>query len=137
MKTYRYYLPAIIWTVVMLLLTLLPARDIPNTFLSGIPYFDKMVHAGIFGLFVILWYVGSFGAHRAKGETKGYHAMTLLARVILAAVLLGLFIEIVQKEWTTIHRDFEWFDWVADILGAFVGGAIAREIFRKRPAERG
>lgn len=133
MKITRYYLPAIAWTVIMLVLTLLPSPDFPHTFLSSIPYFDKMVHAGIFGLFVILWYAGAYKSRQKEGEAKALHPMTLLARVIVAAIVLGLIIEVVQKEWRTIQRDFEWFDWIADILGAFFGGAIAGEIFRIRP----
>lgn len=135
MKITRYYFPAIAWTVIMLVLTLLPSPDFPHTFLSTIPFFDKMVHAGIFGLFVILWYAGAYKSLRTKDGKGGIpHPMTLLARVILAAIVLGLLIEVVQKEWRTIQRDFEWFDWIADILGAFLGGAIANEIFRIRPA---
>lgn len=132
MKVSRYYLPAVAWTVIMLVLTLLPSPDFPHTFLSSIPYFDKMVHAGIFGLFVILWYGAAYKTTMTGGRKEAVHPMTLLARVILAAVVLGLAIEIVQKEWRTIQRDFEWFDWLADALGAFIGAAIAREIFRTR-----
>lgn len=135
MRITRYYFPAVAWTIIMLVLTLLPSPDFPHTFLSSIPYFDKMVHAGIFGLFVILWYAGAYKSSQKAGKSGALHPMTLLARVILAAILLGLIIEIVQKEWRTIQRDFEWFDWVADTLGAFIGGAIAREIFRL-PAQR-
>lgn len=135
MKLFRSYLPAIAWTVVMLVLTLLPAPDLPHTFFSSVPYFDKMVHAGIFGLFVILWYAAAHKSGNRQGAGgKTHHPMTRLARVILAAILLGLLIEVVQKEWTAIHRDFEWFDWLADILGAFFGGAIANEVFRVKPS---
>lgn len=133
LKSSRYYLPAVAWTLIMLVLTLLPASDLPRTFFFRVPYFDKLVHAGIFGLFVVLWYAGAYKKHRAAPGDKQYHPMTLLARVILAAILLGLLIEVVQKEWATLHRDFEWMDWLADILGAFFGGALANEIFRIRP----
>jgi hypothetical protein len=138
MKLIRFYLPAIVWTAVILFLTLLPASDLPNTFFSKIPYFDKMVHAGIFALFVILWYAAwykSFSLTHANVQ-KTKQPLTGLAGIILIAVLLGLLIEILQKEWTTIHRDFEWFDWLADIIGAFFGGAIANEIFRIKPTTK-
>lgn len=139
MTRIRFYLPAIAWTIIVLLMTLLPASDIPNTFFSKIPYFDKMVHAGIFGLFVILWYAGShksFTSSASPERVRSYHPLTMLAVVILAAVILGLVIEIIQKEWTVIHRDFEWFDWIADIFGAFFGGAVANEIFKIKPASQ-
>jgi hypothetical protein len=142
MKLIRFYLPAIVWTIIILILTLLPASDIPHTILSRIPYFDKLVHAGIFALFVILWYAASYKSFSAayaggnKEGTRQYHPMTVLAWVIIAAILLGFCIEIVQKDWTTIHRDFEWWDWVADTIGAFFGGTIAVELFKLSPADK-
>jgi hypothetical protein len=133
MKLVKFYLPAISWTLVVLLLTLLPASDIPNTVFSRVPYFDKLVHMGIFMIFVILWYGGVYRAyqHRQPENTqRQYQPLVLLARIILAAIALGFAIELVQKEWTTLHRDFEWMDWLADTLGAFLGGAIAGELFK-------
>lgn len=136
MKLTRYYLPAIIWTLIILLLTLMPASDVPNTFMSRIPHFDKLVHAGIFALFVILWYAcirKYFIVKYPADHNKYFHPIKALALIILIAILLGILIEITQKIWTSIHRDFEWFDWVADIIGAFFGGAIANEIFKIKP----
>lgn len=136
MKLIRYYLPAIVWTLIILLLTLMPAADVPNTFMSRIPHFDKLVHAGIFALFVILWYAcirKYFKVKYPQDKDKHFRPVTALALIILIAIILGILIEITQKEWTSIHRDFEWFDWVADIIGAFFGGAVANEIFKIKP----
>lgn len=137
MKFIRFFWPAIGWTIIIILLTLLPASDIPATPFSRIPHFDKLVHAGIFGLFVILWYSALFKAFSATRSPEQFQPITLLAGTILAAIILGLLIEIVQKDWKFIQRDFEWYDWLADILGAFVGGAIANELFKiKRPSKK-
>lgn len=139
MKGIRYYWPAIVWTAIILLLTLMPASDVPNTFLSKIPHFDKVVHAGIFALFVILWFAcvrKYFIIRYPEDGGKRFHPVNVLAIIILIAILLGLLIEVTQKEWKSIHRDFEWFDWVADIIGAFFGGAIANEIFKIKPVEK-
>lgn len=136
MRFFRYYFPAIIWTAVILLLTLMPSSDIPNTFLSKIPNFDKLVHAGIFALFVILWYASLYKYFTRKYPDnlhEKFHPVTTLAYIILAAVVLGILIEITQKVWTSIHRDFDWFDWLADCIGAFFGGAITNEIFKIKP----
>lgn len=117
----------------------MPAADVPNTFLSKIPHFDKVVHAGIFALFVILWYVSIrkylFIKYPDNHEKK-FNPMATLAWIILIAIILGILIEIIQKEWKSIHRDFEWFDWVADIIGAFFGGAIVNEIFKIKPTNK-
>lgn len=123
MKFSRFYIPAVIWTVIILLLCLMPASDVPNTFMSRIPHFDKLVHAGIFAGFVFLW---AFALHKS-GKS---HPLVYLAIVIIIAILLGFLIELLQKELISLHRDFDMWDWVADILGAFFGGAIFNVVFR-------
>lgn len=123
MKKVSYFIPAVLWTLVILALCLMPSSDIPNTFASRIPYFDKLVHCGIFAGFVVLWALGMKQAGKK-------HPMVYLARVILIAIFLGLIIEILQKELVTLHRSFDWWDWIADCVGAFLGGAIFREIYR-------
>ena len=125
MKKIRYFLPAILWTAVILVLCLMPSSDVPDTVLSRIPYFDKFVHCGIFAGFVFLWSLGL----RRMGIS---HQIVYLARIILIAVLLGLAIEFLQKEMTSLHRDFDWWDWLADCIGAFLGAAIFREIFPQK-----
>jgi VanZ family protein len=138
-RFFRFYWPAVGWTIIILLLTLFPASDIPDTPLNGIPHFDKLVHAGIFGVFVILWYGALFRSLSASAGREMHRSfpLTLLARVILVAVFLGFLIEVIQKDWKFIHRDFDWYDWLADILGAFFGGAVANELFRaKLPAKK-
>lgn len=110
----------------------MPASDIPSGFFSKIPHFDKMVHAGIFGLFVILWYAALYKAYSSYQTPEKFQPFTLLAGTIVAAIFLGLVIEIVQKDWKYIHRAFDWYDWLADTLGAFVGGALANEFFKTK-----
>lgn len=139
MRLIRFYIPAILWTLIILVLTLMPASDVPNTFLSKIPHFDKVVHAGIFALFVVLWYacVRKYYIIRYPGNSDThFHPVNTLALIILVAIVLGILIEITQKEWKFIHRDFEWYDWVADIIGAFFGGAVANELFKIKPARK-
>lgn len=123
MKVFRFYIPAAVWTVIIFLLCLMPASDIPNTTFSKIPYFDKLVHAGIFAGFVFLW---AFALYKSG---KSHH-LVYLAIVILIAISLGFIIEILQKELISLHRDFDLWDWVADSLGAFFGGAVFNELFR-------
>ncbi|HLR38372.1 MAG TPA: VanZ family protein [Chitinophagaceae bacterium] len=123
MKKISAFLPAIIWTIIIIILTLMPASSVPNTPFSRIPYFDKMVHCGIFAGFVLLW---SMLFRRLKGKEK---QIVYMARAILIAIVFGLIIELLQGEITSIHRDFDWWDLVADIIGAFLGAAIFVEIY--------
>lgn len=124
MKKTIAFLPALIWTLGVLILTLMPSSMIPETtFFSRIPYFDKMVHCFIFAGFVLLWCVGF---RKEKGEAKIY---VYVARMVLIAIVLGLVIELLQKEMPGIGRAMEWWDWVADMMGAFLGAAIFMEIY--------
>src|SRR5690625_3010730 len=109
MKKTTHFLPAVIWTAVILILTLMPSSDVPDTVLSRIPYFDKFVHFGIFAGFVFLWGIG----YRHKDKKI---QLVFLARIILVAVLLGLAIELLQKELVSLHRSFDWWDWLADVV---------------------
>lgn len=128
MKKISGFLPAVVWTIVILILCLMPSSDVPDTFLSKIPYFDKFVHCGIFAGFVFLWALGV----RRLGLK---HQIIYLARFILIAALLGLAIEFAQKEFISIHRNFDWWDWVADFIGALLGAAIFREAFPAKTNE--
>lgn len=130
MKRYRFYIPALLWTGVILLMCLMPSYDVPATPLFNIPYFDKMVHAGIFAVFVFLWCYGLWRSGRRQ-------MLVYLAGTILAAVLLGLVIECLQKMLVSLHRDFEWLDWLADSAGAFFGGAVFREYAGRSKAAAG
>ncbi len=123
MKKITAFLAPIVWTLIIFALTLMPASDIPNTPFSKIPYFDKLVHCGIFAGFVLLW---SIVFRRLKGKER---QVVYMARVIVVAIILGLVIEILQKEIASLHRDMEWWDWLADTIGAFLGAAVFMEIY--------
>jgi VanZ family protein len=127
-----YFIPAIIWTVIILVLTLMPSKDIPNdTFLSRIPQFDKLVHAGLFCGFVVTWSFGYYYNNYDSRYFKRVFSFTILA------ICLGVCIEFVQLWWTAIHRDFEILDMVADAIGASIGTWLSRKYlpkwFRKKP----
>lgn len=113
MKVLKYYTPAILWIILILVLCTLPGKDIPsNSFFDKI-HFDKIVHFGLFGGIVLFL---SLGIYRQK---KSISPLTLLLLVILAAAY-GLTIEFIQKYWA-IGRSFDMFDVLADTLGAIAG----------------
>ncbi|QOR76945.1 MAG: VanZ family protein [Thermoflavifilum sp.] len=119
-KNWKYYLPAWIWTCIILVLTLMPAKVLPeNIVLNHIPQFDKLVHAFFFLLFVILW---SAALYLHRGQM--YHQRVVY--FIIAGIILGITIEFLQKDIPFIHRDFEIGDMVADAIGAIIGGYISQ-----------
>ncbi|HEY9257807.1 VanZ family protein [Chitinophaga sp.] len=113
MKTLRYYIPAIFWIILILVLCTLPGKDIPtNSFFEKV-HFDKFVHFGLFGGIVLFLSLGIYW------QKKYISPRTLLLLVIVAAGY-GLAIEFIQKYWA-IGRSFDMYDVIADTLGAIAG----------------
>jgi VanZ family protein len=122
MKTIKYYLPAILWILLILFLCTLPSKDVPKvSWFDKLPI-DKIVHFCLWGGTVFFLSIGYFRQHRR---------ITNLNLVIFAllAALYGLAIELIQKYIAT-SRSFEWDDLLADTLGAFAG-ILAFKLFRK------
>lgn len=107
MSFIKKYKLSIIWALIMLLATTMkPGDDMPKI---EIPYMDKIVHFGIFG---VLGFLITYEQRRAQ-----------LITLILCA-LYGAMIEVIQLflPW----RSFEWADMLADTLGAIAGILAAK-----------
>ena len=101
-------LSAWLWTATILIVCwtpdiYLPVRERRGSLLEQV-HLDKVVHLGIFGVFAVLW----------------LRALPLLPqrflRIGLAGAALAAITEIVQNL-PVVHRDGEFSDWVADVLG--------------------
>ncbi len=103
----KKYKLSIIWAVIMLLATTMKSGDEMPKF--DIPYMDKIVHFGIFG---VLGFLITYEKRRADWLT-----LALCAG-------FGIAIEIIQSflPW----RSFEVADMVADTLGAAAGILVAK-----------
>lgn len=107
-----FAVPPVLWAIVMLVLTLTPAKEMPRTpewkFLS----FDTAAHAGVFAVLAVLSWV-------ALRQQRRWPALAQRAGlvVLLGCVLFGGLIEILQY---VMHmgRQAEWSDLVGDSVGA-------------------
>lgn len=112
------YWLAIVWVILIFILLVMPARDIPSsTFLSRI-HFDKVVHFSLFGILVAFWTIPYADRHSQSRNTRFF------VLVCLAACAYGAGMEVVQLEFTT-DRDYENMDIVADSLGAVCGMIVS------------
>ncbi len=113
-------LPAVIWTVVILVLCWTPQAYLPvneNTnSLTHRLHLDKFVHAGIFTVFALLW-LRAF----APPSRKTY-IWLMLAGAGLAAIT-----ELVQNL-PVINREGEFEDGLADFAGVLFGFPLFRWI---------
>ena len=101
----------VLWVSLMLFGIFAPADSLPKDigFFSFIPYFDKFVHAIMFGgfAFLLFWLLNGQG---------------LIKRVFLSTFLFsasfGILTEVFQLLLTEIiQRKFEWIDFLADNIG--------------------
>jgi len=111
MKTvFKYYRPAILWAVFILILCSIKLGEVSESPLF-FPGFDKLVHCG---LFFVLTVFMAFGYTRRQAPRRLPHN-TLLAVTVIAIVYGGL-IEILQHYFFT-WRSGEWNDLFADTIG--------------------
>ncbi|MGI4736981.1 MAG: VanZ family protein [Janthinobacterium lividum] len=107
-----YAVLPVLWAIVMLVLTLTPAQEMPRTpewkFLS----FDTAAHAGVFAVLAVLSWV-------ALRQQRRWSALAQRAGlvVLLGCVLFGGLIEILQYV-MHVGRHAEWSDLVGDSAGA-------------------
>ena len=123
---FAYFLPGIAWFFVVGILTLMPARDVPEVgWFDKIAHFDKFVHAVLFGGLVIL-----FGIPILKSQIPSRQKVNYAIRVCIAAVVWGITIEFLQKFFVP-SRDFDLLDWAADTIGAIIALWIITRILKR------
>ena len=119
---FSLFIPAILWFIITTVLLVLPGPDIPSVgFLDKI-YFDKWVHAGLFGGMTFLF---SFPFIWKFNATK-----KLLIYIAIVCALYGVAMEYVQK-YIAYERDFDYFDMVADGIGCIIGYFVST-FFKRR-----
>lgn len=114
----KKFIPAILWFLLVMVLICLPGQEFPemdgwSAWLKKL-YFDKMVHAGMFGVMMILF--------SWPFKTTPYELDKKLSTYWLIAILTciwGLVTECIQLY--VPFRSFDWIDWLADSAGAFAG----------------
>lgn len=119
----KKFLPGIAWFFILLILICLPGKDIPHTaWLDGLS-FDKFVHCFLFGMLVAL-FCFPFKTTSLPGAEKARWFL----KITLSTVVWGITTELIQK-YFVVGRQFDWFDWLADSIGAFVAFYFCRKYF--------
>ena len=119
------FLPGIAWFFVVSILTLMPARDVPEVgWMDKIPDFDKIVHAALFGGLAFLFAVPLLKSHFSFRQKLNYSV-----KISLATVIWGIIIEFLQKFYVP-SRDFDLLDWAADCIGVIIAFWIIIRILK-------
>lgn len=120
--TFKKFLPGIAWFLFTGLLVFLPGNDIPEASWLDLIYFDKIVHAGIFGGITLLFCLPFFKSHYSLQEKINF-----FIRISLAAIVWGIAVEVIQK-YFIVGRSFDLLDWAADSIGTYAGFLIAKKV---------
>lgn len=108
---------ALSWTLLIVFLSLVSLSSIKDPI--DLPYKDKAVHFVFYFVFVFLWDVWKFKSASQKSSW-------IILRI---AILFGISIELCQA-YLTQERKFEFFDIIANSLGAFIGFITAEKIIK-------
>ena len=110
------FIPGIAWFFLILVLISLPGSKIPTveTWLNDI-YFDKWVHAGLFGMLVFLFIYPIYKKLVLPLQVKRNWAI----KIAIAAVIWGLTTEFIQKFFIP-DRSFDIYDLAAYTAGILV-----------------
>ena len=122
----------LLWTAVVLVLTLTPAIDMPRTPAWKLLSFDTAAHAGVFGVLAAL---SGFSLRRQRRWPRLARHSGLVA--LLGSTALGGLIEVLQYA-MHLGRHAEWTDWLSDTLGAALAVGLlflVRRVWQaRRPA---
>jgi uncharacterized membrane protein YadS len=108
----------LVWGLLILGLTLLPAPAVPRLGILGRYHIDKLVHAFLFGVFFLLLF-------RAFPKQAGAYVQRRKALLLsmLIAVIYGALTEVMQ-EVTGGGRSGDPLDFMADVAGVFLATAL-------------
>lgn len=123
----KKFIPGIAWFFVVLVLICLPGSDLPtvDSWLNLI-YFDKWIHAGIFGLLAFLFMRPFAVSGMSYAGKLGY-----CIRIAIATIVWGLTTEFIQKFFIA-GRNFDLFDWAADSFGVLLALFFVKMYFLRR-----
>jgi VanZ family protein len=120
-KRFRF-LPAALFTFLIAILSLLPSSEMSGIKWFHIPFFDKIVHFGMYFILAIL-FIYAMENSRTKLDLR------LALLVFLIGIAYGGLLEILQY---LMHagRSADWFDFLSDALGSLTGIMIYFPVMR-------
>ncbi|MEY2918254.1 MAG: hypothetical protein RIS73_1968, partial [Bacteroidota bacterium] len=111
----KKFIPGIAWFFLVLVLVCTPGDNLPkvDNWLIQIDY-DKIIHAGIFGLMALLFMYPIVKSTLDKKAKWHY-----LIKIALATIVWGYTTEVIQKFFIP-GRSYDLADWLADSIGGII-----------------
>lgn len=112
----KYNLLSVLWALIILILCLMPGKDLPSVTLFE---FDKIVHFGVYLILALLMYYG----WKKQNSYTSLHERTVL-KILLLTFTYGFAVEVIQELFTA-DRHFDIFDALANSAGAVAGSILS------------
>lgn len=107
------FIPTLIWLIIIVVLSGYPGRNLPK---APFDEFDKLVHLAIYAL---LSFLSVLGFSKQPNSSLLSNKLQNFFSISFSIVMGGL-IELLQ-EYVFINRYGDWYDFIANSLGAFCG----------------
>ena len=121
----KYNLPAIIWAVVVFILTMMPGKYIPPVNIWDFANLDKLAHLAVFAVLITLALHG-FGKQQSYEMLRAHPAGIAFA----VCVAYGFLLEVMQGT-LLADRYFEWYDAAANAAGCVMGIIFFRFVLQE------
>jgi len=120
----KYFLPAILWSIVIFILSTRSGINLPESWMDFISW-DKFGHAVVYCILTILLLIGSY-----QKNAKHDLGRAILTLGVIISSIYGISMEIVQYSFFP-GRFFEVMDIIANIIGSLIGLIIFKHFFTK------
>lgn len=120
-----FFVPPFIWMVLILILIGLPGYSIPSSQFFANLRLDLLVHAGIFGFWVLLMLFAMTKQQSSKWLFYHKYFVSLFAGFSFSALT-----ELLQSI-IFVQRSADVFDFFANTIGCMLGALYFRLIFKK------
>ena len=116
----KYNFPALLWALVIFILTLMPGKYIPPAGIFEILYPDKLVHMAVFAVLIVLFLFGFL--RQDTFRMLRFHPMAI---AFTGCVIYGFLLELMQGT-LLADRYFEILDAIANAVGCIIGMGVFR-----------
>jgi len=102
---------AFLWTILIIVASLMPKSSMGDSGLFEIPFLDKIVHIFLYAIFVYLWSRNLFSkVDKVKAARLAFYS----------SIVFGVVMEVLQKSLGG-GRNFDVLDIIANIIGSIIG----------------
>jgi len=120
MKIITSFWKTIIWSCIVLFLSLSSENTLPHPSWLMFPHIDKAVHFIMYFVFTLVFIHDS--EHYSKIRLKHGHIILI---TVLIVISIGGFLEILQRI-PSIHRNSDFLDFLTNTVGAVVASVLYR-----------